>query len=42
VRALCDETARPEQRLGEGHRLACHIPADELARLHRAGVPARV
>ena len=42
VGALCDETPPPEQRLGDSHRIACHIPADELARLHRAGVPARV
>jgi peptide/nickel transport system ATP-binding protein len=41
VGALCDETAPPEQRLGDSHRIACHIPAEELARLHRAGVPAR-
>jgi peptide/nickel transport system ATP-binding protein len=38
--AVCDETPPPEQRLAAGHRIACHIPAEELARL--AGtIPAR-
>ena len=30
---LCDETAPPVQRLGADHRIACHIPAEELLRL---------
>ncbi len=38
--AICDDTPPPEQRLAAGHRIACHIPAEELARLHRAGAPA--
>jgi peptide/nickel transport system ATP-binding protein len=41
VGPVCDETPPPEQRLAGGHRIACHIPADELARLHHAGVPTR-
>jgi peptide/nickel transport system ATP-binding protein len=31
--ALCDDTPPPVQHLADGHRLACHIPADELSRL---------
>ncbi|MGH7319844.1 MAG: dipeptide ABC transporter ATP-binding protein [Candidatus Rokuibacteriota bacterium] len=42
VGPICDDTPPPEQRLGDGHRIACHIPADELTRLHEVGVPARV
>jgi peptide/nickel transport system ATP-binding protein len=38
---ICDETPPPEQRLSTGHRIACHIPAEELTRLHAAGVPGR-
>jgi peptide/nickel transport system ATP-binding protein len=40
VGPLCDETPPPEQHLAYGHRIACHIPAEELTRLHHAGVPA--
>ncbi len=40
VGAVCDDTPPPEQRLAHGHRIACHIPAEDLVRLHRAGVPA--
>jgi peptide/nickel transport system ATP-binding protein len=29
---ICDEEPPPEQRLAYGHRISCHIPADELAR----------
>jgi peptide/nickel transport system ATP-binding protein len=39
---VCDETPPPEQRLGHGHRIACHIPADELGRSPAAGAPAGV
>jgi peptide/nickel transport system ATP-binding protein len=31
--AICDETAPPVQRLDADHRIACHIPVDELRRL---------
>jgi peptide/nickel transport system ATP-binding protein len=40
VGAVCDDTPPPEQRLAAGHRIACHIPAEELGRLHQAGVAA--
>jgi peptide/nickel transport system ATP-binding protein len=30
---VCDEEPPPEQRLANGHRIVCHIPVDELARL---------
>jgi len=33
VGAVCDDTPPPVQRLADGHRIACHIPVDELARL---------
>jgi peptide/nickel transport system ATP-binding protein len=33
VGAICDETPPPVQPLASGHRIACHIPADELRRL---------
>jgi peptide/nickel transport system ATP-binding protein len=39
VGAVCDDTQPPEQRLPNGHRIACHIPAGELTRLYQAGVP---
>jgi peptide/nickel transport system ATP-binding protein len=35
--AICEETPPPEQRIGDRHRIACHIPVDELARLGAAG-----
>jgi peptide/nickel transport system ATP-binding protein len=40
VGPICDETPPPEQHLADGHRIACHIPAVELTRLHHAGLPA--
>jgi peptide/nickel transport system ATP-binding protein len=42
VGPVCDETAPPEQALGRGHRIACHIPAAELQRSQAAGTPAGV
>jgi peptide/nickel transport system ATP-binding protein len=33
--AICDQTAPPTQRLANGHRIVCHIPAEELAGLQR-------
>ena len=39
--SICDDTPPPEHRLPGGHRIACHIAPDELARLHQAGAPAR-
>jgi len=41
VGAVCDETPPPEQRLPGGHRIACHIPAAELARLQSTGSTPR-
>jgi peptide/nickel transport system ATP-binding protein len=38
---ICDDTPPPEHQLPGGHRIACHIEPDELARLHDAGAPAR-
>jgi peptide/nickel transport system ATP-binding protein len=37
IGTICDETPPPEHELAGGHRIACHIPADELTRLQRAG-----
>ncbi len=31
--AICDDTPPPVQRLAADHRIACHIPGDELRRL---------
>ncbi|MBL8707373.1 MAG: ABC transporter ATP-binding protein [Rhodospirillales bacterium] len=42
VGAICDTTPPPEQQLGHGHRIACHIPAVELVALQRGGAPAKV
>jgi peptide/nickel transport system ATP-binding protein len=42
VGALCDEMPPPEQPLGRGHRIACHIPAAELRRSQATGAPAGV
>ena len=39
VGPICDDTPPPEQQLPGGHRIACHIPPDELTRLHDAGAP---
>ena len=33
---VCEETPPPEQHLGNNHRITCHIPAEELARLGRS------
>jgi peptide/nickel transport system ATP-binding protein len=38
--AVCDETAPPEQHLANGHRIICHIPAEDLERL-ATSVPTR-
>ena len=32
---ICDEQSPPEQRGERGHRIACHIPMDELKRVER-------
>ncbi len=33
--AICDEQPPPEQRTENGHRIACHIPMDELKAIER-------
>ena len=42
VGPICDTTPPPEHLLAHGHRIACHIPADELVHLQRGGAPARM
>jgi peptide/nickel transport system ATP-binding protein len=39
---ICDETPPPVQRFGADHRIACHIPGDDLRRLQTALVEPRV
>ena len=34
---ICDETPPPTRQISSGHRIVCHIPAEELARLQAAG-----
>jgi peptide/nickel transport system ATP-binding protein len=41
VGSLCDDMPPPLQNLGHQHRLACHIPAEELSRLQQAAPAAR-
>jgi peptide/nickel transport system ATP-binding protein len=41
VGSICDDTPPPEQSLGQGHRIACHIAASELARLQTPDAAAR-
>jgi peptide/nickel transport system ATP-binding protein len=33
VGAICDTTPPPEHRTATGHRIACHIPLEELSRV---------
>ena len=40
IGSICDETPPPVQRFGD-HRIACHIPGDELRRLQTALVEPR-
>jgi peptide/nickel transport system ATP-binding protein len=37
IGAICDETSPPTRQLSRDHRIVCHIPGEELARLQRAG-----
>ena len=39
---VCDETPPPVQRFEADHRIACHIPGDELRRLQTALVEPRM
>jgi peptide/nickel transport system ATP-binding protein len=34
---ICDETPPPTRQISSGHRIVCHIPGEELARLQAAG-----
>jgi peptide/nickel transport system ATP-binding protein len=38
IGAICDETPPPTLQLAGGHRIVCHIPADELMRLQSASM----
>jgi len=38
IGAICDETPPPTLQLAGGHRIVCHIPADELTQLQSASV----
>ena len=40
VGPVCDDVPPPEQQLPAGHRIVCHIPVEELTRLHQADQPA--
>ena len=35
IGAICDDQTPPEQRTESGHRIACHIPLDELKSVER-------
>jgi peptide/nickel transport system ATP-binding protein len=37
---VCDETPPPEQRLADGHRIACHIPSTDLTELYPRDIGA--
>jgi peptide/nickel transport system ATP-binding protein len=41
VGAICDETPPPTVQLASGHRIVCHIPAEELTRVQSAGALTR-
>jgi peptide/nickel transport system ATP-binding protein len=36
IGAICDDTPPPTREISSGHRIVCHIPAEELARLQSA------
>ena len=38
IGAICDETPPPTLQLAGGHRIVCHIPADELMQLQSASM----
>jgi peptide/nickel transport system ATP-binding protein len=33
IGSICETKAPPDRTLGDGHRILCHIPAEELSRL---------
>jgi len=41
VGPICDREPPPARELGGGHRILCHIEAEELRRLQHAGPPRR-
>jgi peptide/nickel transport system ATP-binding protein len=41
IGAVCDDIAPPVQQMANGHRIACHIPVEDLKRLQVAGLAAR-
>jgi peptide/nickel transport system ATP-binding protein len=41
VGAVCDDVPPPVQQVADGHRIACHIPAEELTRLQVAALATR-
>ena len=38
VGPICDETPPPTQQISSGHRIVCHIPAEELIKLQSTGI----
>src|SRR6185295_5778039 len=36
IGAICDDTPPPTREVSSGHRIVCHIPAEELRELQRA------
>jgi peptide/nickel transport system ATP-binding protein len=40
--AMCETKPPPEQMAQHGHRIACHIPLDDLARMQAAAKPIEV
>jgi peptide/nickel transport system ATP-binding protein len=36
IGAICDDTPPPTREISSGHRIVCHIPAEELTRLQSA------
>jgi peptide/nickel transport system ATP-binding protein len=41
IGAICDDTPPPTRQVSRGHRIVCHIPAEELGELQRAGCLTR-
>jgi peptide/nickel transport system ATP-binding protein len=37
---VCEDSKPPDQRLPDGHRIVCHIPVDELAKVDPVFAPA--
>ena len=41
IGAICDDTPPPTRQVSSSHRIVCHIPAEELRELQRAGILTR-